>query len=77
MANHLPTLISPWLATFVASDWLFFRTHELPAFRFLQSIRLCPEILWAALQFWDPDVHVFRFRDNELCPMVEEFQAYL
>lgn len=26
---------------------------------------------------WDPDVHVFRFGDDEMCPTVEEFQAYL
>ncbi|KAI8542626.1 hypothetical protein RHMOL_Rhmol08G0152100 [Rhododendron molle] len=77
MANHLPTLIGPWLEAFVARDWLSFRTHGLAAFRFLRSIRLRPEILWPALWFWDPDMHVFRFGDNELCPTVEEFQAYL
>ncbi|KAI8547540.1 hypothetical protein RHMOL_Rhmol07G0204100 [Rhododendron molle] len=76
MANHLPTLIGPWLETFVVSDWLSFRTHGLAAIRFLRSIRLRPEILWSALRFWDPDVYVFRFGD-ELCPTVEEFQAYL
>ncbi|KAI8534993.1 hypothetical protein RHMOL_Rhmol10G0140400 [Rhododendron molle] len=77
MANHLPTLIGPWLEAFIASDWLSFRMHGLAAFCYLRSVRLHPEILWSALQFWDPDVHVFRFGDNELCPTVEEFQAYL
>ncbi|KAI8524688.1 hypothetical protein RHMOL_Rhmol13G0167700 [Rhododendron molle] len=77
MANHLPTLIGPWLETFVVSDWLSLWTHGLAAFRFLRSIRLRPEILWSALRFWDPGMHVFRFGDNELCPTVEEFQAYL
>ncbi|KAI8568930.1 hypothetical protein RHMOL_Rhmol02G0239100 [Rhododendron molle] len=77
MANHLPTIIGPWLEAFIASDWLSFQTHGLAAFRFLRRIGLHPEILWSALRFWDPDVHVFRFGDNELCPTVEEFQAYL
>ncbi|KAI8538415.1 hypothetical protein RHMOL_Rhmol09G0101300 [Rhododendron molle] len=77
MANHLPTLIGPWLEAFITSDWLSFRTHRLAAFRCLQSVRLRPQILWSALQFWDSDVHVFRFGDNELCLTVEEFQAYL
>ncbi|KAI8550622.1 hypothetical protein RHMOL_Rhmol06G0121700 [Rhododendron molle] len=77
MANHLPTLVGPWLKTFVAGDWLSFRTHGLAAFRFLRRVRLRPEILWAAVRFWDPDVHVFRFGDDELCPTMEEFQAYL
>ncbi|KAI8572065.1 hypothetical protein RHMOL_Rhmol01G0169600 [Rhododendron molle] len=77
MANHLLALIGPWLEAFVASDWLSFRTHGIAVFRFLRNVRLRPKILWSAVQFWDPDVHVFRFGDNELCPTVEEFQAYL
>ncbi|KAI8530143.1 hypothetical protein RHMOL_Rhmol11G0032500 [Rhododendron molle] len=51
--------------------------HGLATFRCLRSVRLGPQILWSALQFWDPDVHVFRFGDNKLCPTVEEFQPYL
>ncbi|KAI8574625.1 hypothetical protein RHMOL_Rhmol01G0368700 [Rhododendron molle] len=31
----------------------------------------------AATQFWDPEVDVFRFGDDELCPTVEEFHVYL
>lgn len=77
MTNPLPTLISPWLEAFVASDWLSFRSYGLAAFRFLRNVRFRPEILTAATRFWDPDVHVFRFGDDELCPTVEEFQAYL
>ena len=77
MTNPLPALISPWLEAFVANDWLSFRSYGLAAFRFLQNVRSRPEILTAATQFWDPDVHVFRFGDDELCPTVEEFQAYL
>lgn len=38
---------------------------------------LRPELLRAALRFWDPNVHVFRFSDDEMCPTIEEFQAYL
>ncbi|KAI8560121.1 hypothetical protein RHMOL_Rhmol04G0231300 [Rhododendron molle] len=77
MANHLPALIDTWLETFVATDWLSFRTHGLAAFHFFRNIRLRPEILQSAVRFWDPVVHVFRYGDNELCPIVEEFQAYL
>lgn len=77
MVNNLPILISPWLEAFVAGDWLSFRSHELAAFRFLRNVRLHPKLLKAALRFWDLDVHVLRFGDNELCPTVEEFQAYL
>ncbi|KAI8568257.1 hypothetical protein RHMOL_Rhmol02G0184000 [Rhododendron molle] len=45
--------------------------------RYLRNIRLRPELLRAAVSFWDPEVHVFRFGDQELCPTVEEFRAYL
>ncbi|KAI8568261.1 hypothetical protein RHMOL_Rhmol02G0184200 [Rhododendron molle] len=77
MANHLPALIDPWLEAFVATDWLSFRTHGLAAVRFLRNIQLQPAILQSAVRFWDPDVHVFRFGDDELCPTVEELQGYL
>jgi hypothetical protein len=77
MTNPLPALLSPWLEAFAANDWLSFRSYGLAAFRFLRSVKLHPEILTAASRFWDPDVHVFRFGDDELCPTVEEFQAYL
>ncbi|KAI8524814.1 hypothetical protein RHMOL_Rhmol13G0179200 [Rhododendron molle] len=55
-------------------DWISFQTHGLATFRYLRSVRLHPEILWAAVRFWDQNVHVFRFGDDELCPTVEEFK---
>ncbi|XP_058198397.1 uncharacterized protein LOC131313921 [Rhododendron vialii] len=59
MANNLPALISPWLSAFVAVDWLSFWFHGLATFRFLRNVRVRPEFLRAASQFWDPEVHVF------------------
>ncbi|KAI8568249.1 hypothetical protein RHMOL_Rhmol02G0184000 [Rhododendron molle] len=58
-------------------DWLNFRAHGFYSMRYLRNIRLRPELLRAAVSFWDPEVHVFRFGDQELCPTVEEFRAYL
>jgi hypothetical protein len=55
-----------------------FRGHgRLDSVRFLRGVRLQPSLLRAALDFWDPDLHVFRFGLDELCPTVEDFQAYL
>ena len=34
-------------------------------------------LLRAATQFWDTDLNLFRFRHEELCPMVEEFSAFM
>jgi len=58
-------------------DWLNFRAHGLYSMRHLRNIRLRPELLRAAASLWDPQVHVFRFGEQELCPTVEEFRAYL
>ena len=44
---------------------------------FLKNVQLQPSILRAVVSFWDPVVHVFRFKGEELCPTVEEFQALL
>ncbi|KAI8555049.1 hypothetical protein RHMOL_Rhmol05G0144100 [Rhododendron molle] len=36
-----------------------------------------PELLQVAMVYWDPTMHVFRFYEDEMCPTVEKFQAYL
>ncbi|KAI8572047.1 hypothetical protein RHMOL_Rhmol01G0167900 [Rhododendron molle] len=77
MALFLTGSIRPGLASLEGVDWLNFRAHGLYSMRYLRNIRLRPELLRAAVSFWDPEVHVFRFGDQELCPTVEEFRAYL
>jgi hypothetical protein len=77
MENPLPTLIKPWLVQFLGIDWLNVQYHGLASFRYLRHVPLRPTLLRAALRFWDPDVHVFCFGDDEICPTIEEFQAYL
>ncbi|KAI8568255.1 hypothetical protein RHMOL_Rhmol02G0184000 [Rhododendron molle] len=77
MALSLTGLLRPWLASMEGVDWLNFRAHGFYSMRYLRNIRLRPELLRAAVSFWDPEVHVFRFGDQELCPTVEEFRAYL
>jgi hypothetical protein len=77
MENPIPTLLRPWLVSFLGIDWLNFQYHGLSSFRHLQHVPLRPTLLRAALRCWDPDVHVFRFGDDEICPTIEEFQAYL
>ena len=57
--------------------WLNFRNHRLHSLRYVRDVTIRPELLHAAVQFWDPEVHVFRFGFHELCPTVEEFHAYL
>lgn len=77
MAVSLTGSLRPWLVVMDGLDWLNFRAHGLSSIRYLRNIHLLPELLRAAVNFWDPEVHVFQFGEQELCPTVEEFHAYL
>ncbi|KAI8563783.1 hypothetical protein RHMOL_Rhmol03G0135700 [Rhododendron molle] len=57
----------------------FSRSHiiRLGFLPYVRDVIIRPELLRAAIQFWDPKVHVFHFGFSELCPSVEEFHAYL
>ena len=46
----------------------------LVSFRF---VKLDLHFILAALEAWDPNHHVFRFGNNEVCPLPEEFSAIL
>ena len=46
----------------------------LVSFRF---VKLDLDFMLAALEAWDPNHHVFRFGNNEVCPLPEEFSAIL
>lgn len=77
MVVSLTGSLRPWLVAMDDIDWLNFRAHDLSSMRYLHNIRLRPELLRAAVTFRDPEVHVFRFGEQELCPTMEEFHAYL
>ncbi|KNA15118.1 hypothetical protein SOVF_101190 [Spinacia oleracea] len=46
----------------------------LASFRF---VKLYVHFILAALEVWDPNHHIFRFGNNEVCPLLEEFSAIL
>jgi hypothetical protein len=77
MAISISTLVCPWLDELDGMGWLNFRDHTLHSLRYVRDVMIRPELLHAVVQFWDPEVHVFRFGFHELCPTVEEFHAYL
>ena len=51
-----------------------YRLNDLFAFWHMD---LHTDFLFAAIQCWDPDFHVFRFDSQEICPLIEEFSAIL
>ena len=77
MVVSFSALMRPWLDDLDGLDWLHFCGHRLTSLRYIRDVSIRPELLRAATQFWDPEVHVFRFGLHELCPTVEEFHAYI
>lgn len=77
MAFLNQALLHPWLDSLHGLGWLNFWGHCLYALKHLREVAIRPDLLLALVHFWDPEVHVFRFGIQELCPTVEEFHAYL
>ncbi|KAI8530071.1 hypothetical protein RHMOL_Rhmol11G0026600 [Rhododendron molle] len=77
MESLLVAKLDPWLLRFETVDWTSPRSQGPASIRDLQYVVPHPELLQAAMIYWDPTMHVFRFYDDEMCPTVEEFQAYL
>ena len=70
-------VLDPWLMMEDIIDWENPRSRYLSSIRDLRFTEPCVELLQAALAFWEPDRHVFRFDYDEMCPTLEEFQAYV
>ncbi|KAI8551024.1 hypothetical protein RHMOL_Rhmol06G0152700 [Rhododendron molle] len=58
-------------------DWESPRSQCVASIRDLRFMEPYLELFQAAMVYWDPAMHVFRFRNDEICSTVEEFQAYL
>ena len=52
-----------------------FKCFGLDPLLSLRHVKLETNLLTAATYFWDPQIHVFRFNYEELCPTMEEFCA--
>ncbi|XP_077225641.1 uncharacterized protein LOC143858806 [Tasmannia lanceolata] len=51
--------------------------QEKNLFGYVATIKLDWGLLYAASECWDPDHHVFRFDNQEMCPTFEEWCALL
>ncbi|KAI8535409.1 hypothetical protein RHMOL_Rhmol10G0171800 [Rhododendron molle] len=77
MESPLPAILDAWLMQPETIDWESPRSRCLASIHDLRYTEACPELVQAAMVYWDPTMHVFRFYQDEMCPTVEEFQAYL
>lgn len=71
----LDGLLRGFLAVMAAKDKTEFRRFGLESLLSIRHMKLETTLLTAATYFWDPQIHVFRFNYEELCPTMEEFCA--
>ncbi|KAI8559979.1 hypothetical protein RHMOL_Rhmol04G0219100 [Rhododendron molle] len=77
MESLLATILDPWLMWPKNIDWESPRSQSLASIRDLRFMEPRSELLQAAMVYWDPVMHVFRFHNDEMRLTMEEFQAYL
>lgn len=63
------------MGEFTGVDRVNFRPFGLNALFSLRDVPIRHEFLLCVAHFWDPEVNVFCFGYEELCPTVKEFQA--
>ena len=70
-------LMKTFLKSFNGNDWNNLQPFHVKLLRSLQHLKIDTALLHAAVTFWDTQDHVFRFNEQELCPLIEEFAAIL
>jgi len=71
----LDGLLRGFLAVMAAKDKTEFRRFGLEPLLSIRHMKLETTLLTTTTYFWDPQIHVFRFNYEELCPTMEEFCA--
>ena len=71
----LDKFLSDFLKVMSAEARKEFKRYCLDPLFSLMHVKLETTLLTAATYFWDPQLHVFRFNYEELCPTMEEFCA--
>ena len=69
--------INRWVRSFDFSTKTNFTAYKLEGIKALRNVKIKWDFLRAAVKFWDPKDHVFRFNTAKLCPTIEEFFAIL
>ena len=70
-------LVQSFINTLTNEDWLHLKRYNLHHLKFFLNLKLDYDFLNGALTFWNPTLHVFRFKEMELCPTMEEFSVIL
>ena len=69
--------INRWVRSFDFSTKTNFIAYKLEGIKALRNVRIKRDFLRAAVMFWDLEDHVFRLKNVELCPTIEEFSPIL
>ena len=70
-------LMKTFLKSLKGNDWNKLQPFHVKSLRSLQHLKIKTALLHAAVTFWNIQVHVFRFNEQELCPLFEEFATIL
>ncbi len=65
------------ITTIKPGDFMKLQEYRILSLRCLSQVELNFNFLDAAIKFWDPVDHVFRFNGYEICPLYEEFAAIM
>ena len=69
--------INRWVRSFDFNTKTNFTAYKLEGIKALRNVKINWDFLRAAMKFWDPEDHVFRFNTAELCLTIEEFSTIL
>ena len=70
-------LMKTFLKSLNGNDWNKLQPFHVKSLRSLQHLKIDTALLHAIVNFWDTQDHVFRFNEQELCLLIEEFAAIL
>ena len=77
MAVSFESALNSWLGSLGKLEKRELDGMHLGVPVFFRFVKLDLHFILAALEAWDPNHHVFRFGNNEVCPLPEEFSAIL
>ncbi|KNA23105.1 hypothetical protein SOVF_026910 [Spinacia oleracea] len=77
MAMSFENALNSWLGSLGILEKRELDGMHLGVLASFRLVKLDVHFILAALEAWDPNNHVFRFGNNEVCPLPEEFSAIL
>lgn len=75
MAKNFAIMLEDWTREMPKTEKTSLREQHCEILASLRFVRLDLNFLHAAIKFWNPNLDVFRFHNNEITPFPEELGA--